>query len=110
MSCSSEQKQVLYKIANVSFSSQRPRPSIFYILVQTYLGEGKKELLYLQMHSKLQVVDGQTVCTLFEAKPEIRYLIIMFGPPMVQMPISCCVLCDLFFVCIHFNEILKKII
>lgn len=39
MSCSSEQKQVLYEIANASFSSQRTSPNAFYNLIQPYLGE-----------------------------------------------------------------------
>lgn len=38
-SCSSEQKQVLYKIANTSFSSRRTNPNAFYNLIQTYIGE-----------------------------------------------------------------------
>lgn len=38
-SCSFEQKQVLYKIANTSFSSQSTSPNAFYNLIRTYLGE-----------------------------------------------------------------------
>uniref|UniRef100_A0A3Q0R478 Si:ch211-188p14.4 n=1 Tax=Amphilophus citrinellus TaxID=61819 RepID=A0A3Q0R478_AMPCI len=38
-SCSAEQKAVLYKISNTSFSSYRSNSSTFYLLIQPYLGK-----------------------------------------------------------------------
>lgn len=77
MSCSYEQKQVLYETANMSFSSQRASPSRFYNLIKNYLGK-KNEVQYPYINSKWQGVDGHTL-TLFRTIPEMCYLIMFWS-------------------------------